>query len=152
MNKFIKFGYRFDQKPVIQSNKSSTKRLRKNMVLIPDEYQHGAKLDAQTHQKSMPKQVTEKLGNIIQNHVFLMCRNIRIHSQNNIVWKNVQVACTNGKVIKHRQQLYPNLLKINVKSMLGFIIQKTYMLSKMALENGAKIRQKQFQFRCRNLM
>ena len=52
------------------------------MTLIPKGCQHGAKLDAQTHQTIMPKQVTEMIAEFNE---FLMFRNMRIYFQNNYV-------------------------------------------------------------------
>ena len=49
---------------------------------MPKESQHGIKNDAKTHQKSMPKLVTEKISKIIKNHVSLKGKIIEIHCKN----------------------------------------------------------------------
>ena len=53
------------------------------MILIANGCPNGINLDAQTHQKTMPKQVTKNIVNIIKNHVRLMCKNMRNHCKNN---------------------------------------------------------------------
>jgi hypothetical protein len=49
---------------------------------MPEGSQNGAKIGAQTHQKSIPKLVTKRIRNIIKNHVSLKGKIIEIH------WKN----------------------------------------------------------------
>ena len=69
--RYNKLGHLFNQKPVtIKFNNSSNKLLRTNMISIPKRCRNGTKLDVQTHQKSMPKQVTNNMVQIIKNHVF----------------------------------------------------------------------------------
>ena len=46
--------------------KSFQKRSPKTWILIPKGCQNGCKIDAQTHQKSIPKLVTAKIMNIIK--------------------------------------------------------------------------------------
>ena len=41
------------------------------MEFIEKGSQNGAEIDAETHQKSMPKLVSKKIRNIMENHVFL---------------------------------------------------------------------------------
>ena len=88
------------------------------MILIPNGCQTGPNFDAKTHQKVMPKQVTEKIVKIIKNHVSLMCKNMRIHCKNNGCLKIVQVACANAGVITNYQNVYQipfqNRLETNV--------------------------------------
>ena len=50
---------------------------------MPKECQHGAKIDAQTHQKPMPKLVTNKIIKVIKINVFLNGKIILIHCKNN---------------------------------------------------------------------
>ena len=47
--------------------------------LMPKVSQNGANIDATTHQNSMPKLVTKKIRNIIDNHLSLNGKNIKIH-------------------------------------------------------------------------
>ena len=42
-------------------------------------FQNRAEIDAQTHQKSMPKRVMNKIMKIIKNHVSLSGKIIEIH-------------------------------------------------------------------------
>ena len=51
----------------------------KTLNLMPKGSQNGAKIDAQTHRKSMPKLVMEKIRKNIKNHVSLNGKNIEIH-------------------------------------------------------------------------
>ena len=44
--------------------------------------QNGIKIDAKTHQKSMPKLVTKKIMKVIKNNVSLNGKIIEIHCQN----------------------------------------------------------------------
>jgi hypothetical protein len=44
----------------------------------------GAQIDAQSHQKSMPKLVTKRIRKIIKNHVSLKGKIIEIHWRNNV--------------------------------------------------------------------
>ena len=55
---------------------------QKTWNLIPKGFQNGAKIDAKTHQKSMPKLVTKKIMEIIKNHVSLNCKIIEIQIKN----------------------------------------------------------------------
>ena len=43
----------------------------------------GTKIDAKSHQKSMPKLVTKKIRKVIQNHVSLNGKIIEFHCKNN---------------------------------------------------------------------
>jgi hypothetical protein len=43
----------------------------KTWKIKPKGFQNGAEIDAETHQKSMPKQVSKKITKITKIHVFL---------------------------------------------------------------------------------
>ena len=63
----------------IQTSKNTTpkiikKRSRENMNIMPKVYQNETKIDVNSHQKSMPKLVTEKIMKMIENHAFLKCK------------------------------------------------------------------------------
>ena len=49
---------------------------------MPKGSQNRAEIDAQTHQKSMPKLVMKKIMKIIKNHISLDGKNIEIHCKN----------------------------------------------------------------------
>ena len=53
------------------------------MKIIAKGSQHGAEIDAKTHQKSMPELVSKKIREIIKNHVSLKSKIIEIHWKNN---------------------------------------------------------------------
>ena len=55
---------------------------RKTLNCITKGSQNGTQNDAQTHHNSMPKFVTEKIMNIIKNHVSLNGIIIQIHCKN----------------------------------------------------------------------
>ena len=81
------------------------------MIWIPNGCQNGANFDAKTHKKSMPKQVTKKIVDIIKNHVFLMCKNMRIHFKT-LVFEDCAGGCANTRVItnhRHVYQIYFNI-------------------------------------------
>ena len=46
------------------------------MEFIEKGSQNGAEIDAETHQKSMPKQVSKKIRKIMEIHVFLKGSNL----------------------------------------------------------------------------
>ena len=46
------------------------KRMRKGCQCIPKRCANQAKLDAQSHQKQMPKLVAKKIMKIVKNHFF----------------------------------------------------------------------------------
>ena len=50
---------------------------------MPKGFQNGAKIDANTHQKSMPKVVKKRIRKIIKNKVSLKGKIIAIHWKNN---------------------------------------------------------------------
>jgi hypothetical protein len=50
---------------------------------MPKGSQNGVKIDAKTHQKSMPKLVTTRIRKIIKNHVSLKGKIIEFHCKNN---------------------------------------------------------------------
>ena len=50
---------------------------------MPKGFQHGADIDAKTHQQSMPKQVSEKIMKIIKNHLSMKGQIFQIHCKNN---------------------------------------------------------------------
>ena len=52
------------------------------MKLTSKGFQHGTEIDAQTHQKTMPKLVTEMIRKIIKNHVSQKSKINQIHNQN----------------------------------------------------------------------
>ena len=56
--------------------------LQKALNLMPKGSQNRAEIDAETHQKSMPKLVMEKIMKIIKNHVSLNVKIIEIHCKN----------------------------------------------------------------------
>ena len=41
--------------------------------------QHGARIDAKTHHKTMQKQVAVNIRKDMKNLVFMMCKTVRIH-------------------------------------------------------------------------
>ena len=51
---------------------------------MPKGFQHEGKIDAKTHQKTMPKLVTKRIRKIIKNHVSLKGKIIEIHWENNV--------------------------------------------------------------------
>ena len=53
------------------------------MKLTPKGYQDGADIDATTHTKLMPKQVSKKIMKIIKNHCSLKGKIIQILCKNN---------------------------------------------------------------------
>jgi hypothetical protein len=53
------------------------------MKIIAKGSKNGAKIDDQTHQKSMPELVPKKIKEIIKNHVSLKREIIEIHWKNN---------------------------------------------------------------------
>ena len=59
------------------------KTLTNKIELYAKGVPNGAKIDAKTHRKLMPKLVTEKIRKIINNHVSLNGKNIEIHYKNN---------------------------------------------------------------------
>ena len=49
------------------------------MEITPKGCQHGAKIDAEIHQKPIQELVAEQIKKNIKNHVFLMCKIMQIH-------------------------------------------------------------------------
>ena len=66
----------------MQSRKHQQKRPRGNMKKTQQMFQNEAELDTPNHQKSMPKQVAKQIMNIMNNHVFLTCKNMQIQFEN----------------------------------------------------------------------
>ena len=66
------FGRHFPLKSIKMPSKNHPKkRSRKSMEFIEKGSQNVAEFDAETHQKSMPKQVSKKSRKIMKIHVFL---------------------------------------------------------------------------------
>ena len=68
--------------------------------------QHGAKINAKAHKKSMQKLVVKKERKIMQHHVFLKCKNtfmIGTYSK----FEVLQGECANGKIIKKSSNMRP---------------------------------------------
>ena len=72
--------------PFLIKNRSSQNHKKndhpKTWNLMPKGCQNGTKIDAQTHQNSMPKLVTKKVMKIIKNHVSLNGKIIEFHCKN----------------------------------------------------------------------
>ena len=89
---------------------------------MPKGSQNGAEIDAQTHQQSMPKLVTEKIMEIINNHVSLNGKFIEIHCKNKCFWwfrrLYVRTVKVSKKTAKVRQTPFQNRWTIDTKIML----------------------------------
>ena len=59
----------------------------KTLTFMPQRCQKGNRIDATTHQKSMPKLVTKTIMEIIKDHVSLNFKIIQAHSKNMCFWR-----------------------------------------------------------------
>ena len=74
------FGAVFDQ--ILFKNDSTN---HQNKFTEQKGSQNGSKIDAQTHQKPLPKQVSKKIMEIIENNVSLKGKTIEIHIKNKCI-------------------------------------------------------------------
>ena len=93
---------------------------------MPKRSQNGSKIDAKTHQKSVPKLVTKKIRQIIQNHDSLNGEIIEFHLKNNGFLGFRTMHVRTGKVstnIKNETNIHP---KIDEKSIQKSCSKKKY--------------------------
>ena len=87
---------------------------------MPNGCQDGAKIDAKTHQKSMPKLVKKKIMNMVNS--------FKCIEKTNII-KVSQVACANGKgirkTLKMMQHPSQHQRTIDTNFMLEKVMRKT---------------------------
>ena len=73
-------------------------------------FRNKTKIDAKTHDKSMPKLVTNESIRFIKNHVFSNGRIIQIHCKNNGFWRFNRLRARteiSSKIYKNRNKIHP---------------------------------------------
>ena len=78
---------------------------------MPNWRQNDIKIDATTHNKSMPKLVTRKFMEIIKNHVSLNGKTIEIQYKNKCFWRFSRLRARTEKGIKQTSTNMPNPLQ-----------------------------------------
>ena len=110
---------------------------------MPKGFQNGSKIDTKTHQESMPKLVTKKIGKIIKNHVSLNGKIIGIHCKTNIFDGLEGCMCARWSIqknIKNDTKMHPQIDEQSIQiscSKRGY--QKDRKSSKLGSKSNWKI-------------
>ena len=96
-------------------NQKKKKETRTNIEQTQKGLQNEAGLDSQSNQKSMPKQVSKKIMEIMKINVFLICKNM-LTQYKTIVFKVLKFACANGKGIKNTSTLTPKSILKSIQN------------------------------------
>ena len=83
--------------------------------VMPKGSQDGAEIVTITHQKTMPKLVTEKIMKIIKHHVSLKGKIIEIHCKNKCFWWFRKLRTRTVKVSNKLQKSIPTSMKNQYK-------------------------------------
>ena len=100
------FGCSFDQKSINNRfTKLSKKTIpQKHKIWYKRDPKNGTTINTKTHQKSMPKLVTEKLMKIIKTNASLNGKIIEMHCKNYCFWCFRRLHVRTGKVSKKHQK------------------------------------------------
>ena len=90
------------------------------MKTKPKGLEHGAEIDASTYERRIPKLVSEKIREIMANHVFPKCKNMQKYCSGH-QFEGVDAECANGKGIKkpYTNMSKSNLIQIDEQPMLN---------------------------------
>ncbi len=68
---------------------------------MPKGCQNGTQIDATSDKKTMQKHVSKKEREIVKNHVFLKCKNMRIYRKGNQTSRFYRVGARTGNSSKN---------------------------------------------------
>ena len=108
--------------------------------------QNGAENDADTHHKSMPKQVSKQIRTIIKNHISLNGEIMEFHGKNKCFWRFSRLRAQTEKVSNKQQKWYQNPIRnqwqIHVKFMLEEVMQQAWQNNINWAKKGTNIHPK----------
>ena len=87
--------------------------------------QNGVNIDAKTHHKSIPTLVSKNIRKIINNHIFLKCKDrfiLRRYSN----FKVFQGGCANAKFNNKSLKMKPTSIPKSMKNLWPFRVRKSY--------------------------
>ena len=92
---------------------------------MPNGCQNGTKIDAKTHQNSMPKQASKKIRTIIKNNVSLKGKFIENHWKNNGFVMFQKGACANGNGTPKTSKMRPTSIHKSMTNRYKNYIQRS---------------------------